>query len=85
MELIEPVNRSQGRVAHAPDRNSAEIMDIAKMRRDYTRLVLGIFDKRAERKWTGDWKEPGWIGDEHAQEREQGIFVLMAKSDETTT
>lgn len=85
VELIEPVNRPQGRVAHAPDWNSAEIMDIAKMRRDNTRLVLRVFDKRAERKWTRDWEEPGRIGNEHAREREQGILVLMSESDETTT
>ncbi|GFF41995.1 hypothetical protein IFM58399_06457 [Aspergillus lentulus] len=85
VELIEPVNRAQGRIAHAPDRNSAEIMDIVKMRCDDAGLVLLIFDKLTERKWTGDWEGPGRIGDEHAQEREQGILVLMTEADATTT
>lgn len=85
MELVEPVNGSQGRVAHTPDRNVAEIMDVAKMRPDDTRLVLLVFNKRAERKWAWDWEEPGRVGDEHAQEREQGILVVLVESDETTT
>ena len=59
-------------------------MDVAKMRCNYTHIVLCIFDKRTGRKWTRDWEEPGWIGDEHAQEREQGLLVLMAESGETT-
>lgn len=60
-------------------------MDIIKMRHDYIRLVLCVFDKCAGRKWTGNWKEPGWIWDEHAQERKQRISVLMTESGETTT
>lgn len=55
------------------------------MRCNYTRIVLCIFDKRTGRKWTGNWEEPGRIGDEHAQECEQGVLVLIAESDETTT
>lgn len=34
---------------------------------------------------TGDWEGPGRIGDEHAQECEQGILVLMSEADATTT
>lgn len=81
---MEPINRSQRRVAHAPDRDSAEIVDIAEMRCDDTRLVLCILNQRAERKRAWDGEEPGRVGDEHAQEGEQGMFVLMAEAGETT-
>ena len=54
------------------------------MRCNYTCIVLCIFNKHMGRKWTRDWEEPGWIGNEHAQECEQGILVLMAESGETT-
>ena len=60
-------------------------MDIIKMRCYYIHPIICVFDKRAERKRTGYWKGPGWIGDEHAQEREQRISVLVTESGETTT
>lgn len=44
----------------------AEVMDIVEMGYDYTRVVLCIFNKRAVRKWAGNWEVPGWVGDEQA-------------------
>lgn len=71
---------------HALDWNSVEIMNIVKMICSDTCLVLCIFDKLVERKWTGNGEELGQLGDKYAQEHEQGVLlVLMAESDETTT
>lgn len=74
---IELVNRLQGCLMHALDWNSGEIMNIVKMICNDTCLVLCIFDKLVERKWTGSGEELRQIRDKYVQEHEQGVLLVL--------
>ena len=62
---------------HALDWNSGEIMNIVKMICNDTCLVLCIFDKLVERKWTGSGEELRQIRDKYVQEHEQGVLLVL--------
>lgn len=85
VKLIKPIYGSQWSIARAPDGNSAEIVYVFKVRIDDSRAVFLIFDERAERIWSWYREEPGWVWDEHAQERKQRILVLITETDVAPT